>query len=73
MYFSILRTAEFQKRIEERLTELRKKEFGTKLAMLIPQESKKTTGEKRKGNKVDMLGHLLGHCHPINTGRMSPI
>ena len=39
------------------------------MSMLIPQEGDQVWGEKRIGNKVDMIAGLVGFRHRINTGR----
>ena len=35
--------------------------------MLVVQNREKVWGEKRIGNKVDMLAHVVGYRHKINT------
>ena len=68
-YFSSVDTEEFRKRIKERLIKQRSKEFNPSLSLLIPQEGEKVWGEKRKANKVEMLGQLVRYRHKINTGK----
>ena len=69
LYFSSVDTDEFRKRIKERLIKQRSKEFNPSLSLLIPQEGEKIWGEKRKANKVEMLGQLIGYRHKMNTGK----
>ena len=69
LYFSSVDTDEFRKRIKERLIKQRSKEFDPSLSLLIPQEGEKIWGEKRKANKVEMLGQLIGYRHKMNTGK----
>ena len=38
------------------------------MSMLIVQNGEKVWGEKRIGNKVDMLAQVVGYRHKINTG-----
>ena len=68
-YFSSVDTEEFRKRIKERLIKQQSKEFDPSLSLLIPQEGEKVWGEKRKANKVEMLGQLVRYRHKINTGK----
>ena len=39
------------------------------MSVLISQEGEKVWGEKRIGNKVDMIAQIVGFKHRINTGR----
>jgi len=69
LFFSILRTPEFRKRIKERRAEQRSKEYDPELSMLIPQRGEKNWGEKRKANKIEMVGQLVGYRHRMNNGK----
>lgn len=59
---------EFRRRIKKRLLEQRSQEFSLRIRMLIPKQETKVWGEKRIGNKVDMVAEILGYKPRINTG-----
>ena len=69
LYSRLLTTADLERRVKRRLEEQRSKEVDSSMFMLIPQEGEKVWGEKRIGNKVDMIAGLVGFRHRINTGR----
>ena len=68
LYFRLLTTESFQRRIEERWLGERSKEYDDSMRMLIPQEGEKLWGEKRIGNKVAMIAEIVGFKPRINTG-----
>jgi len=69
LIFRLLTTEDLRKRIERRLKEQRSEVYNPSMTMLIPQEGEKVWGEKRPGNKVDMIAEIVGYRHRINTGR----
>ncbi len=48
------------RRIRRRIEEERSKPYDESMRMLIPQLGEKVWGEKRVGNKVDMIGEWSG-------------
>ena len=66
-YFRTLVSDDFKRRITRRLEEQKSKEFDPSITMMISQG-----GEKRIGNKVDMVARLVGYKPRINTRRDQP-
>ena len=69
MYFRLLKTGDLLRRVKRRLEQQRSKEATSSMSMLVSQEGEKVWGEKRIGNKVDMVAQIVGFKHRINTGR----
>ena len=69
LIFRLLTTEDLRRRIERRLKEQRSEVYSPSISMLIPQEGEKVWGEKRIGNKIDMVSEIVGYRHQINTGR----
>ena len=68
LYFRLLKTGDMERRVKRRLEQQRSKEVTKEMSMLIVQNGEKVWGEKRIGNKVDMLAQVVGYRHKINTG-----
>ena len=69
LYFRLLKTGDLLRRVKRRLEQQRSKEATSSMSMLVSQEGEKVWGEKRIGNKVDMVAQIVGFKHRINTGR----
>ena len=69
LYFRLLTTADLERRVKRRLEEQRSKEVTLSMSLLNPQDGEKVWGEKRIGNKVNMIAQVVGFRHRINTGR----
>ena len=69
LIFRLLTTEDLRRRIERRLKEQRSEVYNPSMSMLIPQEGEKVWGEKRIGNKIDMVAEIVGYRHRINTSR----
>ena len=69
LYFRLLKTADLERRVKRRLEQHRSKEATSFMSLLISQEGEKVWGEKRIGNKVNMVAQIVGFKHRINTGR----
>ena len=67
-FFRPLSTEDFARRIKRRIEEERSKQYDESMRMLIPQIGEKVWGEKRAGNKVDMIGEMVKFKPRINTG-----
>ena len=67
--FRLLSTEDFTRTIKRRTEDERSKEYDASMRMLIPQLGEKLWGEKRIGNKVDMIAEMVGFRPRINTGR----
>ena len=68
LYFRLLKTADLERRVKRRLEQQRSREATRSMSMLIVQDGEKVWGEKRIGNKIDMLAQIAGYKHKINTG-----
>jgi len=67
--FRLMTTGEFADTVERRIKEKRSKRVDDHMRMLIPQCGEKVWGEKRIGNKVDMISEMIGYKPKINRGR----
>ena len=67
-FFRVLSTEDFVRRIKRRIEGERAKQYDESMRMLIPQIGEKAWGEKRVGNKVDMIGEMVKFKPRINTG-----
>jgi hypothetical protein len=67
-FFRTLSTDDFVRRIKRRIEGERAKQCDESMRMLIPQIGEKAWGEKRAGNKVDMIGEMVKFKPRINTG-----
>ena len=67
VYFSILRSGEFRRTIEERWEKLRKEPSIPEQTWLIPQPNRKAWGDSREFNKIYLVSQVMGYRHKINT------
>ena len=67
-FFRTLSTEDFVRRIKRRIEGERAKQYDESMRMLIPQIGEKAWGEKRAGNKVDMIAEMVKFKPRINTG-----
>ena len=68
-FFRILMTKDFVEAIKRKTTEERSKDYVDSMRMLIPQPELKVWGERRAGNKTDMIAQIVGYRPRINSGR----
>ena len=69
LYFSLLKTADLERRVKRRLEQQRSRSATESMSMLVSHEGEKVWGEKRIGNKVDMVAQIVGFKHRMNNGR----
>ena len=72
LLFRLLTTEEFRRRIKKRMLQQRRMDVSPQMMMLIPPQERKVWGEKRIGNKVDMIAEMVGYKPRINSGRDDP-
>ena len=72
LLFRLLTTEEFRRRIKERMLQQRRMDVSPQMMMLIPPQETKVWGEKRIGNKIDMIAEMIGYKPRINSGRDDP-
>ena len=69
LYFRLLKTADLERRVKRRLEQPRSRSVTNSMSLLVSHEGEKVWGEKRIGNKVDMVAQIVGFKHRMNNGR----
>ena len=69
LYFRLLKTADLERRVKRRLEQQRSRSVTDSMSLLVSHEGEKVWGEKRIGNKVDMVAQIVGFKHRMNNGR----
>ena len=69
LYFRLLNTADLEDGVRRRIAEQRSKPAVEEMSLLLTHAGEKVWGEKRIGNKVAMVGQIVGFQPRINTGK----
>ena len=69
LYFRLLRTADLEDGVRRRIAQQRSRPVTEEMSLLLTHGGEKVWGEKRIGNKVDMLAQIVGFKPKINTGK----
>ena len=69
LFFRLLKTADLEDGVRRRIAEQRSKPVVEEMSLLLIHTGEKVWGEKRIGNKVAMIGQIVGFQPKINTGK----
>ena len=69
VYFRLLKTADLEDGVRRRIAQQGSRPVTEEMSLLLTHAGEKVWGEKRIGNKVAMVGQIVGFKPKINTGK----